>query len=266
MNNMTMKSLRPFSRLTTLLCLVAGAFVGQAQNYAPTNWVNDPFCHNENFSLTGGDSASPTFFNNGEQRGTLYLNSPIGQTLTLSHPGEAISCTGQVVLDGDINADGNMQFRVGLFDKGSSTTDTNWLGYMFGNPTGAGGEAATGLYVRNNPNASVYSSGSPDNAKRPSCGKSAYAPGWAAATYDFSLTITQLPDQAQGIAWKLTGVAPNIYSYSGSYTNKVAATIPPAFNQVGILAGAALFNSASTDNSIGFKNVTVTIFKNHDAP
>lgn len=249
-----------------LLGLLAGALTVQGQAYSPSNWVNDPFCANLNFALTGGDSTSPLFTNNGVQRGTLYASSPIGATLALTHPGDSLSCTGQIVLTGDINVDGNMQLRVGLFYRGENTRDTNWLGYMFGNPTGVGGEAKTGLYVRNNPNTGIFSSGSSDSATRPPCTDCTYNAGWGAGTYDFSLVITRLPGNAQSIAWKLAGVAPNIYSYSGTYTNQVATTVPPAFDQVGILGGAALFSSASSSASIGIRGLVVTLTKQNDAP
>jgi hypothetical protein len=189
-----------FGRLAAMFCLLGGAFAAHAQNYAPASWVNDPFCTNQNFTVTRAASASPSFANNGEQRGSLYANSPIGATLKLEQPGDTISCTGQMILAGDINPDGNLQFRLGFFHQGSSTADTNWLGYMFGNPTGPGGEARTGFFVRLNPNTSVYTSGSFGNVTRPPCGDTAYAPGWAEGTYDFSLVITQLSGPAQGIA------------------------------------------------------------------
>jgi hypothetical protein len=256
-----MKSKSFPSRLTTMLCLLTGALAAHGQNFTPTNWVNDPFCTNQNFTLTGISSASPSFVNNSEQRGTLYANSSIGATLKLERPGEMISCTGQVILAGEINPDGNLQFRLGIFHKGSSTTDTNWLGYLFGNPTGTGGEAKTGLFVRKNPNESIYTSGSVGNVARPPCGDCVYSPGWAAGSYDFSLAVTKLSDKADGITWKLAGIAPNTYNYSGSYTNQDTTTLPPAFDQVAILGGAGLFNGSSTSNSIGFKNLTVSLSK-----
>lgn len=56
----------------------------------------------------------------------------------------------------------------------------------------------------------------------------------------------------------------NTYSYTGAYTNSTALTAPPAFDQVGLLLGAALFNSASTTDSVSFKNVVVTLAKAGD--
>jgi hypothetical protein len=77
--------------------------------------------------------------------------------------------------------------------------------------------------------------------------------------------IELLPANAHSIAWKLSGVAPNTYSCTGSYTNSFPLTVPPVFDQVGFMGGAALFNSASTADSISFKNLTVTLAKHWDA-
>ncbi len=231
------------------------------ETLAPTNWVNDPFCPNQNYLLVGADSASPSFKLQGNQRGTLYANSLVGTPLKLAHVGDAISCSGQVTLAGDINPDGDMQFRFGLYYQGTNTTDTNWLGYTFGNPTGPGGGAATGLFVRNNPSPGVYASGSAGNAMRPPCGAYSYSQGWSAGTYDFSLAVTLLAPKTHQISWRLTGVAPNTYKYSGTYTNNFELTVPPAFDQVGFMGGAALFNSASASDSIRLKDVSVMFGK-----
>ena len=95
---------------------------------------------------------------------------------------------------------------------------------------------------------------------RPPCGFKSYNPGWEAATYDFSLSVGLLPSNAHSIAWKLAGVAPSAYRYAGAYTNNFPLTVPPAFDQVGIMGGGlALFNSASA--SISFKDVKVTLSK-----
>jgi hypothetical protein len=251
----------PAGPAVILMGLLAWTISARAQIHVPTNWVNDPFCPNENYGLTGANSNSPTYTNNAVQRGTLYGNSPIGATLKLVNPGDTVACTGQVTLAGDINPDGNMQFRIGLYYQGTNHADTNWLGYTFGNPTGAGNEAKTALFVRNNPNPGMYSSGSAGNAMRPPCGSFSYAPTWEAATYDFSLSVTLLPGNAHLVAWKLAGVAPGTYSCTGTYTNSFPLTVPPAFDQVGFMGGAALFNTASTADSISFKDVKVAFTK-----
>lgn len=236
-------------------------FSVQGQSYQPANWVNDPFCHNPNYSIIGANTASPSFTNNAVQRGTLYINSPIGQTLTLAKPGDTLTFAGQVTLAGEINLDGDMQFRVGLYSQNSSSTDTNWLGYTFGNPAGNGGGASTGLYVRNNPNSGVFASGSAGNATRPDCKLSKYNAGWAVGTYNFSLSVRLTEANTQEVAWNLTGVAPSAYSYSATYNSTNAASAPASFDQVGFMGGAALFNSASAANQISFTNLTVTFGK-----
>jgi hypothetical protein len=248
----------------TMFGLMAWVMSGCGQTYTPTNWVNDPFCPDTNYVLMGSNSASPSFMNIGVDRSTLFGNSPIGATLRLVSPGDTLSCSGQVTLAGDINVDGDMQFRIGLYYQGTNTADTNWLGYMVGNATGAYGETTDGLYVRNNPNQGIYSSGSPGNAMRPSCGSNIYAPGWEAATYDFSLSITMLPSNDQRISWKLAGVSPNVYIYAGAYTNNFTLTVPPAFDQVGLMGGRELFGSITNADSISFKDVKVTL-SHHEA-
>ncbi len=242
-------------------CLVACTVATAEPAYHPMNWVNDPFCANTNFSLAGASTSSPHFINNGIQRGTLYANSPIGATLSLVNPGDTISCTGQVVLSGDVNVDGNVQFRVGLYYRGTNTTDTNWLGYTFGNVTGDSSSAVGGLYVRNNPNPGIYASGTPANATRPRIESASYTPGWRAGKYDFALSVSLLPAKNHKVSWKICSKS---YNYSGIYTNTVATTMPPAFDQIGIMGGAAIFQSASTSNSISFNNVTVSLAKTAD--
>jgi len=240
-----------------LLLLIASATA--ADSYKPSNWVNDPFCVNTNFGTIGADSPSPIFTNNAIQRGTLYINSPIGAPLTLTKPGDTITFTGQVKLAGDINPDGDMQFRAGIYYRGRNPSDTNWLGYTFGNPAGNGGGAATGLYIRNNPNRGVYASGSSASATRPDCVLGKYNSGWVAGTYDFSLSVSLAASNAHQIAWSLTGVSPNAFAYSASYKNTNAQTAPLTFDQVGFMGGAALFNSASTDNRLIFTNLVVNL-------
>lgn len=241
------------SALSGFLITVSGT---GAQTYNPADWVNDPHQSNPNFVVFNANSSSPVFSNNAVSLGTLYGNSPIGATLELSNPGDTITFAGQVALSGELNPQGNMQFRVGLFLKGTNTDDINWLGYMIGNPTGEGAES--GLYIRNNPNSGVYASGAPGSAMRPKCKTTAYAPGWTSGSYEFSLSVMQVSAEAQRVSWKLVGQAPSAYAFSGSYTNTFEPTLPRAFDQVGFLGGAALFSSASSSPSINFTNLTVT--------
>lgn len=240
-----------------MLLLVTASVDGQV--FHPTNWVNDPFCPNANYCLAGVDSSNPCFTNNGVQRGSLFVNAPIGSALKLAVPGDTLSLTGQVTVAGNVNAEGHLQFRLGLFYQGDNPTDTNWLGYMFCNVTGANGIATNALFIRKNPNTGNYGAGLHGSAEQPMCGNVLYEPKWGAGDYDFALTVTLLPANGHKIAWSLTGVAPLEYKLSGVFTNTMLRTIPPAFDQVGFLGGAALFTSASTLNSIALKNVTVTL-------
>ena len=243
--------------LCTLGALCCSAVGAVAQTNYPFSWVNDPDCHNPNFGVVGANTSSPSFTNNAVQRGTLYIYSPIGATLALSRPGDKITFSGQVAISGDVNPDGDMQFRVGLFQRGTNSTDTNWLGYMVGNPAGSGTGAASGLYVRRNPNQSVFASGTSPNATRPDINLDKYDSGWKAGAYDFLLSVSLADDNAQQITWSLKGVSPSAYVYAGSSNNKDPLTAPAAFDHVGFMGGAALFRSASTANSIGFTNLTV---------
>lgn len=248
-----------------LVLLLAGSRA-EAQIYHPTNWMNDPYCSNANYGLRGAGSDSPSFTNNGIQRGSLYVNSPIGTVLTLKKPGDRITLQGQVSITGDVNVNGDMQFRAGLYQQGESTNDMNWLGYMFGNPAGSGLGAGTGIFIRKNPNASAYASASLANASRPECVLGKYNSGWGAGTYDFTLSVTLQQDQSHDIEWSLTGISPSAYGYSASYKNTRPQTRPALFDQVGFLAGAALFKSASTNNCVVFKDITVSFSRAGQTP
>lgn len=249
-----------------LLGSLAVVLSGAGQTYPLTNWVNDPFAATTNFSVTGANSTSPGYANNGHARSTLYVNCPIGSTLKLAKPGDMISSSGQVMIMGDLNADGNLQFRIGLYYRGTNKSDINWVGYMIGNYTGNVSGAPTGLFVRNNPNPGVYASGYPGNAMRPTCNDVAYVPGWGPGTYDYSLSVTLLPGNSQKVDWKLSAVPPGVYNYTGTYTNGFALTEPPAFDEVGMMGGVALFNSPSTADSICLKNANVTLTEQKVAP
>ena len=256
-----MKTVRKFSRAwraAVVPAALAAALAVQGQTYLLNNWMVDPFCPDTNYVLSGAHSVNPSFTNNGIMRGSLYINSPIGATLTLANPGDAITFSGLVTLAGHVNPDGNMQFRFGLFLQGKNTGDTNWLGYLVGNPTGTGTSDTNGLYVRSNPNPGNYGSGSTGSTTWPDCEAVSYNREWTAGTYVFSLGVTQLSAEAQRISWKIAGVAPNTYLYAGVYTNTSASTTPPAFDQVGFLGGGALFNVSSVDDVISFNSLLVT--------
>ena len=238
--------------------LLALASPISAQTYTPANWVNDPLGANANanYAVTGGTTTSPSYANNGTATGSLFGNSPIGATLTLVNPGDTIAFTGQVTLAGNVNASGNVQFRVGLYDQGSASTDTGWLGYMIGNPTGAGGG---GVYLRNNPNTGVYASGTGTTQPTIPAGSFTFATGWGADTYNFSLSVQLLSSTSDLLTWSLAGVTDG-YSYSGTYTDTTVSTEGGlSFDQVGFLGGGSTFNSASTSDVITFSNPTVTL-------
>jgi len=265
-----MKKIRRFQcglRAAAMLSVLATAISVKGQTYLLTNWMIDPFCPDTNYVLSGANSINPSLVNNGVMRGSLYVNSPIGATLTLARPGDRITFSGLVTLAGHVNPDGNLQFRFGLFLQGKNAADTNWLGYLVGNPTSTGDSATNGLYVRNNPNPGNYGSGSTGSTTWPDSETTAYNRDWSAGTYVFSLSVSQLSPEAQRVSWKLAGVAPNTYIYSGVYTNASALTTPTAFDQVGFLGGGALFNVSSVNDVIGFNDLLVTYApRNHQGP
>jgi hypothetical protein len=230
-----------------------------AQTNQPANWVNNSFNPNPNFGVVNAQSANPSFTNNGVHLGTLYGDSAIGATLRLEKPSDTITFSGQVAFTGDVNPDGNVQFRVGLYSRGDSQSDTNWLGYMIGNPVNVGPDGPKGLFIRNNPNPGIYGSGLEDTATRPKVDQVSCTPAWAAGTYDFSLSVTQLAEGTQRVTWNLAGQPPGTYSFTGIYTNTVLATAPTTFDRVGFLGGAALFRSASASTSIDFRQLSVTL-------
>lgn len=248
------------------LAVLLAVSSASAQIYHPMSWVNDPDCFNPNYGLTGANSSNPCFTNNGIQRGSLFINSPIGTTLKLANPGDSLSLTGQVTMAGNLNAAGDLQFRVGLYYQGENKGDTNWLGYMFGNLTGSGSHAAHCLYIRNNPNLGNYGAGFMENAVMPPCEDAVYAPTWMAGTYDFKLAVVLTTNNTHRISWEMKGHPPLEYNQAGSYTNTNTSTCPPAFDQVGFLGGAALFQSPSTNNAIQFDKVAVTLTRAAKTP
>ncbi len=251
------------SRLVTLLgaaCGIACSFLSaQAQvfqTYTPTNWLNDPFATNVNFAIIGANTTHPVYQNNGVAiGGNLFGNCPLGATITLTNIGDTAIFSGQVTLGGNINTAGNVQFRLGFYYKGTNLTDTGWAGYMIANPTGGGGG---GLYLRNIPNTFQYGSG--NGATQPTATDFLFTAGWNAATYDFLIAVTKLSSTATLLRWKLSGISPSVYHYSGRYTNTAAATQGGfSFDQVGLLGGGSTFGAASTNDLIAFTNALVTL-------
>jgi autotransporter-associated beta strand protein len=249
------------SRLVALLataCVaVSGSFTAHAQiiqTYAPTAWVNDTSSPNANYTVTEANTSHPTYQNTGAERNSLFGNSPIGATITLNKPGDTAILTAQVTLGGDASATGNVQYRLGMVYQGANAMDTGWGGYFVGNPTG--GDRY--IYMRNIPNTGIYASGS--GATLGTSTDFVYAGGWGAATYDFMLSVTRLGEDSALVMWRLAGLAPNTYQWSGRYTNSSVSTRGGfSFDQIGFLGGSGIFNSASTDNVIAYTNVLVTV-------
>jgi len=239
-----------FSGLGMLTMLSAA----QAQSvYTPASWVNDPYSPNANYSLTGGNTTSPVYTDNGTATGSLWGYSPIGSTLSLVNPGDNLTLTGEFSLAGNVN-NSNLQFRLGLLDQGSQSTDTGWLGYLIALPNVAGGP---GLYERNNPNTGVFGSGT--GSTTISAGNTGFAGSVVAGSYDVSLSITLDSATSETIAWNVAGINGNTYSYTGSYLNSSLSTLGSAnFDTVGFLAGGSTFTSASASDSVTLSDLQVT--------
>jgi hypothetical protein len=230
-----------------LLALSAGA-----QTYNPANWVVDPFSgNNPNFSVSGGTGSNPTYTDNGSSLGSLYGNSPIGATLSLVNPGDSITLSGQVELNGNVN-NSNLQLRFGLLNDNGSSGDTGWLGYLVAFPNASGQNV---LYLRNNPNTGVFGSGT--GATTEGGAGSSFSGSVVPGTNDFSMTITLDNATSDTITWNVANVA-GTYSFSGSYTDTSVSTEGGlTFDQVGFLAGGSTWTSASTFDQIAFNDVAV---------
>ncbi len=255
----TMKHSSALLKVISSLALACGVVSSPAQSYGPAAWVNDPFTPNANWTLTGANTTAPTYTHTGTAfNGNLFGNSPIGATITLTNIGDAAICSGQVTLTGNVNAAGNVQFRIGLFYKGSASADTGWAGYMIGNPTANGGG---GLYLRNIPNTGLYGSGT--GTTQPSLTGTQFTSGWGSATYDFYIAVTKIGVNSTLVRWKLEGLDPNNYLFAGRYTNNSTSTQGGfSFDQVGLLSGGATWNGPG--GVIAFSNVLVTAGKFSD--
>src|ERR1041385_191433 len=239
--------------LTFVSAFLSGLMIASAQTYGPATWVNDPFSPNANWTVLNANTTSPTYTNSGPVfNGNLFGNSPIGAAITLTNPGDSILLTGQLILVGSAN-NGNLQIRLGLYFKGTNTSDTGWTGYMLGQPNAAGGG---GVYLRTIPNTGIYGSGT--GANQPGVSHFLFSAGWGAGTYDVVLSVTRVSATTTLMRWRLTGVAPNVYNYSGRYTNTTAAAQGGfSFDQVGFLSGGSAWGAAG--GTMTFSNMLVTV-------
>jgi autotransporter-associated beta strand protein len=247
------------ARLLALLVVACGILSAQAQviaTHTPDAWVNDPYTPNTAWGINAPNTSSPTYTNNGVNfNNNLYGYSPIGTTITLTQPGQTATLTAQVTLAGTVNNSGNVQFRFGLVYRGASANDTDWAGTLIANATANG---ASGLYLENIPNTSIFSTGG--SATVPGLSGTTFAAGWGAATFNYTLSVTYLSASANLVRWTLQGISGDSYVFAGRYTNTTAATqVGFSFDTVGFLKGGAVFTGNSTANAIGFSNVQVTL-------
>src|ERR1041385_7280303 len=238
--------------LTFVSAFLSGLMIASAQTYGPATWVNDPFSPNANWTVLNANTTSPTYTNSGPVfNGNLFGNSPIGSTITLTNPGDSAILTGQLILAGNPN-NGNLQIRIGMYLKGTNTTDTGWAGYMLGQPNAGGGG---GIYLRTIPNTGIYGSGT--GANQPGVTDFLFTAGWGAGTYDIVLSVTRVSATTTLLRWKLSGVSPNVYNYSGRYTNTTASAQGGfSFDQVGFLSGGSAWGSAGGTMTVSHMCVT----------
>jgi autotransporter-associated beta strand protein len=225
-----------------------------SQIYSVTNWVNDPFGTNANWSVVNTTNSS-FFANNGvAANANLYGFSPIGATITLAKPGDTATMTAQVTLGNAGN--NNLQFRMGMLYQGANTSDTGWAGYLVANATSAGGQ---GLYVRQIPNSGQLGSGTGANQPTLPGGTYVFSNTWGSATYNYNISVTYLSSSSTLLKWSLQGISPNTYSFAGRYTNTTATAQGGfSFDRIGFLAGGSCFNGASTSDIVGITNMLVT--------
>jgi fibronectin-binding autotransporter adhesin len=225
-----------------------------SQTYSVTNWVNDPFGTNANWSVVNTTNSS-SYANNGvAANANLYGFSPIGATITLAKPGDTATMTAQVTLGNAGN--NNLQFRMGILYQGANPSDTGWAGYLVANATSAGGQ---GLYVRQIPNSGQLGSGTGANQPTLPAGTFVFSNSWGSATYNYNISVTYLSSSSTLLKWSLQGISPNTYSFSGRYTNTTATSQGGfSFDRIGFLAGGSCFNGASTSDLVGITNMQVT--------
>jgi autotransporter-associated beta strand protein len=239
-------------------CVLAASLVfAQAQvtaTYTPNNWVVDPYSPNAVWGIAGPATSSPIYTNNGgNNANNMYGYSPIGSTITLANPGDTVTLNTQYTLTGSPN-NANLQFRLGIVNKGASPSDTNWSGVLIGLPNVGG----TGLYLENIPNSSVFSTGG--SATIPGLAGTTYIGGSQAGPMNFTLSVTYLNSTTELISWAARGLPGNAYVFAGRYTNtSVAARGGFVFDTIGFLKGGSVFNGNSTANTMIFSNVTVTM-------
>ncbi len=250
-----MKAMYHLRRIMALtgLGVVTATSIANAQSYSPANWVVDPY-QTSDFTVSGGNTTTPTYTDNGSGLGNLWGYSPIGATLSLVNPGDTITLSGQMTLAGNVN-NSNLQLRYGLLYDNGSANDTGWLGYVVGFPNAS---AQNVLYMRNNPNTGIFASGT-GATQAGGAGSSFGGSGLAADTFNYSLSISLVNSTTTAISWDVTGTSTS-YSFSGSYDDTSVSTMGGlTFDQVGFLGGGSTWSSASTSDVLSFSDQTVTL-------
>jgi autotransporter-associated beta strand protein len=247
-------------RLLSACCGAAGLISAHAQvtaTYTPNNWVVDTFTANTAWGVSSASTSSPIYTNSGisSAQNNMFGYSPIGSTITLANPGDTITLSTQYDLAGGVNS-ANLQFRFGLLYKGNSPNDAGWAGVLIAIPNAAGQP----IYEEKIPNTGTFGTGA--SANTPAPGSATYVGGSLAGPVNFTLSVTYLSSTANLVHFTVQGTGGNAYLFSGRYTNNTpAAQGGFVFDTVGFLKGGSVFSSASTANTMGFSNVTVTLGK-----
>ena len=223
---------------------------GQTKFYGVTNWVVD---------VNGGGVAAPVNGPNytvfGDTTGTINNAAnnfqasssiaPGARAITLTNIGDAVTLSGTVSLGNSVG--GNIQYRLGLFYKGASSTPTNWLGYWFGNGVLSGGTPI--LNKRDNPNTGSYASltGSSNIGSTNGPGGMNFGDG----IYTVLLSVQRPTTNTLLIQWDLISQNLGNYDIEGITLDTSPNTF--SFDEVGMLSGGSLGAEFIT-----YTNLTVT--------
>jgi autotransporter-associated beta strand protein len=229
---------------------------GTTAFYSPDAWVNDPSASNPGFTITGANTASPSYVETADidYSQNMWGYSPLGTKITLTTPGTSAILTSQFTLAGDVVGSANIQFRLGLVYKGSSATDTGWAGTAIAMPNTGG----TGLYLENIPNTSQFETGG--SATIPGLSGTTFTSGSDAGTFALTLSVTYLGATSNLVCWTMQGLSGDAFVFAGRYTNTSATTeCGFSFDTVGFLKASGVFTANSTANAVDFNNVLVIV-------
>jgi hypothetical protein len=240
-----------------LAALAASIFaIGSAPARATliSGWGSEPGNNNGTVTDTTGTLGAGTF-NTTTPSGNLTPRALLPSTLTLTNVGDEIVFSGQVAMAAGIN--GNESFRYWLVNSNGNATGTlssgQWTGDTIAGWLGYGAEVAnlvnnngnTILARRTNPNAGNWFSGTGASTILTNGSASLNA----AATYNFSLTLTMASATSINVAYSFADTGSMILLY-GNITDSTVSTF--SYNAVGFL------ENTSSGGAATYSNVDVT--------